>query len=102
MKEFMTEILPWLIIVGAAAALALVSTLEKEKGDAKQRHRFINGLCVTLSTGAFVYIVLNWEPWICVGCGILLGMGGFHFGGRPAASGKDSGKHADMIKEGYI
>lgn len=80
MKNFMTEILPWIIIVGAVVAPVLVNTLEKVKGEAKQQHRFIIGLCIALGTGAFLFIVLKWDLWICSGCGILLGVGGFHFG----------------------
>lgn len=88
MKEFTTEIVPWLVIIAALAAFAIVNAQEKANENNKNRklHRFIKGLCITLSTGAFLYIVLKWELWICIGCGILLGFGGSHFGAKRSDS----------------
>lgn len=46
-------------------------------------------LLFMLSTTAFLYIVLKWDLWICIGCGILLGVGGFHFGSNSSSSKND-------------
>lgn len=87
MKEFMTEIVPWLVIIAALAAFAIVNAQEKANENSKYRKlHSIKGLCITLSTGAFLYIVLKWELWICIGCGILLGFGCFHFGTKRSDS----------------
>lgn len=88
MKEFMTEIVPWLVIIAALAAFAIVNTQENANENSKNRklHRFIKGLCITLSTGVFMYLVLKWELWICIGCGILLGFGSSHFGAKDSDS----------------
>ena len=89
MKEFMTDILPWIIIVGTVAAPTLVNILEKAKGNEKRKHRFINGLCIAFGMAAFMFIVLKWDLWICIGCGVLLGVGGFHFGSNSSSSKND-------------
>lgn len=89
MKNFMTEVLPWIIIIGAVAAPVLVNILGRVGGNAKRQYKLVNGLCIALGTGTFMFIVLKWDLWICIGCGILLGVGGFRFGGKFTASGKD-------------
>lgn len=78
----MKEMIPWLIIIAALAAFAIVNAQEKtnENNKNSKPYRFIKGLCITLSTGIFMYLMLKWELWICIGCGILLGIGGFHLG----------------------
>ena len=78
----MKEIVPWLIIIAALAAFAIVNAQENTNENSKNSklYRFIKGLCIMLSTGAFMYLALKWELWICIGCEILLGIGGFHLG----------------------
>lgn len=88
MNEFMTEIFPWLLIIASLTVFAIVNMKEKSDSE-KKPHKFINGLCVMLSTTAFLYIVLKWDLWICIGCGILLGVGGFHFGSNGSSSEND-------------
>ncbi len=85
MNEFMTELFPWLLIVASLAAFAVVNAKEKAGGERKS-HKFIKGLCVTLSSAAFLCIVLKWDMWLCVGCGLLLGVGGFHFAGNGSSA----------------
>ncbi len=84
MNEFMTE----LLIIAGLTVFAIVNVKEKSDSE-KKPHKFINGLCVMLSTTAFLYIVLKWELWICIGCGILLGVGGSHFGSNGSPSKND-------------
>ena len=88
MNEFITEIFTWLLIIVSLTVLAVVN--EREKLDSeKEPHKFINGLCVMLSSTAFLSIVLKWELWICIGCGILLGVGEIHFGSNSSSSKND-------------
>ena len=88
MNEFMTELFPWLLIIASLTVFAIVNAKEKSDSE-KKPHKFIKGLCVMLSTTAFLYIVLKWDLWICIGCGILLGVGGFHFGSHSSSSKND-------------
>ena len=60
MNEFMTELFPWLLIIASLTVFSIVNAKEKSDSE-KKPHKFINGLCVMLSTTAFLFIVYRAE-----------------------------------------
>ncbi len=85
MNEFITELFPWLLIIVSLTAFAIVNAKEKS-GNEKRLYKFIKGLCVMLSSTALLYIVLEWNLWICAAIGLIFGAVGVWLSGKGSAS----------------
>lgn len=85
MNEFITELFPWLSIIVSLTAFAVVNAKEKS-GSEKKFYKFIKGLCVMLSSTSLLYIVLEWNLWLCAAIGLIFGAAGVLLSGKGSAS----------------
>ncbi len=85
MSEFITELFPWLLIIVSLTSFAIVNAQEKS-GSEQKLCKFIKGLCVMLSSTALLYIVLEWNLWLCAAIGLIFGVAGVLPSGKGYAS----------------
>ena len=88
MNNFITELFPWLLIIASLTVFAAVNAKEKSGGE-KKPYKFIKGLCVMLSSTAFLYIVLKWKLWICAAVGFVIGAAVSWLSNKKSASKSD-------------